>query len=757
VIFKLWFHTLQKIDIMFSLINKSHWKATRYYVTIAFFFCVHITNGQSRLFYSNTWVYTPGQDILRSSSLGGEDIDTLLMNEGEPREIEVDEANGRVYWISSLIGEEHCIKSSNLDGSDMKEVVTDIEGLSDIALDTINSKIYWSFKTDILNPSQISRADLDGGNIEVVLSNLAGNITFDLVSSEQRIYWVGTYGEFWRADVDGSNRVMLFSIDKSYCFGSIQVDADAGLIYWEDNCARNIQRSDFNGTNIEEVTPEIYYLKDFKIDPENDKLYWAEYYHICRMNLDGTGHDTLDSHSSKRNYSLTLSLGTNSVYWTQDDHINKCSLQGTENQILAYTTLYNWGWDLAIDYVEDHIYWAGNGGAIGRSGFDGTDSMRIIVDVNPQNIAIDNVERKIYYSWNGILYRSDMDGSDNVELITGKSIFGIALDMTEKKIYWAYGDGIRRANYDGSSVEYIISSEIGYPYPVKIDSHNRKLYWTSGGDSNSIRSANLDGANIVDIVSRSSDELKITAIAVDPGKDKIYWSTGRSQSSDPEAGVYRANLDGTDIETVINRGLNSCNGIALLTAPATTNLLSPIGNNSVEPSSISLIWEASYYAGTYHVQVSSNRDFSDLLFDIDGLSENKYLAETMDEGKYYWRVATQNKIEKSDWSSIDSFRVEVPTKLERIVHLKEDYAQISIFPNPTKTKFRVSFSLKNQEEVRINIYDQNGKLISNSYVGLIPADDYELELDATNLPEGLYLISVKSKSFRLHRKLVIHK
>ena len=65
-----------------------------------------------------------------------------------------------------------------------------------------------------------------------------------------------------------------------------------------------------------------------------------------------------------------------------------------------------------------------------------------------------------------------------------------------------------------------------------------KLYWATGGK---IQRGNLDGSNIEDVVNREAE-----SIALDATNGKLYWSHA-------DNGIYRANLsDGTNIEQLID-------------------------------------------------------------------------------------------------------------------------------------------------------------------------------------------------------------
>ena len=70
-----------------------------------------------------------------------------------------------------------------------------------------------------------------------------------------------------------------------------------------------------------------------------------------------------------------------------------------------------------------------------------------------------------------------------------------------------------------------------------------------------------------------------------------------------------------------------------------------------------LTWFESANATSYQLQVSTNYNFSSIVFDQGGISETSYLAaaELTINTTYYWRVRSSNSIWMSEWSAVWSF------------------------------------------------------------------------------------------------------
>ncbi len=105
----------------------------------------------------------------------------------------------KMYWIDA---DSRKIQRANLDGSNVEDLVTGLNLPLGIALDVAGGKMYWTDKgTDIIH-----RADLDGSNVEDLVTGLREprRVALDLAGG--KIYWAdATTDKIQRADLDGSH------------------------------------------------------------------------------------------------------------------------------------------------------------------------------------------------------------------------------------------------------------------------------------------------------------------------------------------------------------------------------------------------------------------------------------------------------------------------------------------------------------------------------------------------------------------------
>ncbi|NNE35402.1 MAG: DUF5050 domain-containing protein [Rhodothermales bacterium] len=153
----------------------------------------------------------------------------------------VDGANGKMYWIGESQGSIH---SASLDGSDTAEIVTSTD-IETISIDASGGKIYWYSDTPA-NP-RISRANLDGtGTEDVVTGQLAGG-GLVLHPAGGKIYWADL--AISRADLDGSNVEELLAPSGADDRRALAIDVLDAKMYWFQD--ERIERANLDGSEHE--------------------------------------------------------------------------------------------------------------------------------------------------------------------------------------------------------------------------------------------------------------------------------------------------------------------------------------------------------------------------------------------------------------------------------------------------------------------------------------------------------------------------
>ena len=291
--------------------------------------------------------------------------------------------------------------------------------------------IYW---TDLRG--KIQRANLDGSNVEDVVTGLTKPKDIAIDVKHEKLYWTEEFGEIakpniWQANLDGSNiQRIITSTNLEYPKGleirvkGIAVDVKHGKLYWTEigNPIECIRRADLDGTNVQAVVRFVHQRigvsAQIVVDAERNKLYWANYRgEILQVDLDGTNGQTI---------AHTLGLSPSSI---------------------------------AVD-VPGMLYWAGTD-RINNSG-------------KIQRIHLDriNTQRKTIFVKLSELISPNLDNI-NEDVLTGLGLHvAIAVDMTDRLIYWSETPPIRWGTYDSGE-----DKKLGRIRRANLDGINTYDWW----------------------------------------------------------------------------------------------------------------------------------------------------------------------------------------------------------------------------------------------------------------------------------------
>ncbi len=239
---------------------------------------------------------------------------------------------------------------------------------------------------------------------------------------------------------------------------SIYAQYDKMLI--GDNNNGQIVSSNINGTALDTLNlPINQSFYDADVDQVNQKIFFAHYWGIFKMNYDGSAFDTL-VYEPTGGYSdgIAVDAAAGYLYWAamQEKKIYRSDLNGTN-----ITTLYN-----ATGFVTD--------------------------------IDLDLINNKIYFGqWFSSargLFSVDLSGNNLDTIITaGYDVHFIGLDLSNSKIYFS-DDALakcRRINYDGTNDTLLYNFSAGGFF---VDTTNSLLY-TSDRINNNIVLSDLNGGS----------------------------------------------------------------------------------------------------------------------------------------------------------------------------------------------------------------------------------------------------------------------
>lgn len=191
---------------------------------------------------------------------------------------------------------------------------------------------------------------------------------------------------------------------------------------------------------------------------------------------------------------------------------------------------------------------------------------------------------------------------------------------------------------------------------------------------------------------------------------------------------------------------NWSNTFRFTTTLKAPSLLYPPNNSDFINTTITFQWETSPGATSYDFILSLDSTFGqDIIIsrtqitnnqtDVTGLSFNT---------KYYWRIRATNSISTSKWSETWSFTT-MPEPLSAL----NDNSDVIVFPNPFEQKVLIR-NFKYIDAEVIKLYNLYGNVVYE----LIPNKFDETTIDLSNIPRGVYLLSISTKREKMNIKLI---
>ena len=200
--------------------------------------------------------------------------------------------------------------------------------------------------------------------------------------------------------------------------GSIALDPSGGKMYWTDDGAGQIRRSDLDGSNVESLVSGLADPVGIALNLTAGQLYWAD-----------------------------RTLG--GIYRGNFADISDAGLLTSYESLIANLDR---PYQIVLDTAAGHMYWTERGGGaskIRRADLNGQNvtsmAFGLVAPLNPFGLSLDPVAGKMYWTERSatadgedVIARADLDGQNGEIVISSAyhSLSGIAVDVNDGKIYW---------------------------------------------------------------------------------------------------------------------------------------------------------------------------------------------------------------------------------------------------------------------------------------------------------------------------------
>ena len=445
---------------------------------------------------------------IRSANLNGTNVRLVKELTSVPMGIALNATQGKLY-ITNSWGK---VQSLDVNGGDFRSHVTGLDAPRGIAVDAAGGKIYWTEQPSATT-GKIQSADLDGGNVRVVLRAFAGmpkGIAVDTANG--KLYIANAQGQVQRLNLDGSGFQSNLIRNLNAPQG-VAVDAAAGKVYWTET--GKIRRANLDGTVPQNVvtgvgTPASLMIGSVPVEvliPQSQRppIYWQ-----TAGGLQSLTGATVESfpQAVQNATGLAVDAAAGKVYWTEQTSktrgkIRSANLNGTNVRVVKELTSVPMG--IALDATQGKLYITNSWGKVQSLDVNGGDFRSLIKGLDaPRGIAVDAAGGKIYWTeqpsaTTGKIRSANLNGKNVTSVRNLTSLpTGLAVDTVNKKLYIANGSGkIQRFNFDGTGFDSNLITGLDAPRGIAVDAAGGKIYWTARGK---IQRANLNGKNVQNVV-----------------------------------------------------------------------------------------------------------------------------------------------------------------------------------------------------------------------------------------------------------------
>jgi len=118
-------------------------------------------------------------------------------------------------------------------------------------------------------------------------------------------------------------------------------------------------------------------------------------------------------------------------------------------------------------------------------------------------------------------------------------------------------------------------------------------------------------------------------------------------------------------------------------------------------------------------------------------------------------VDTNKVIEIVVNSDMEIFAEFTEEETINITNLKNEVNEVNIYPNPIKDFANVSFSIKKESNIYIELFDYTGKIIKRIASKSFSPGNYVVSINCEGVKSGIYICKISSNKNSLYRKIVL--
>ena len=328
-------------------------------------------------------------------------MEVIVPASGNTFGLTIDNANSKVYF-----SRDNSIKRVNFDGSNLETLTINFTDSfnfpSTLAVDSTNNIIYFVDQQVSSNPDRFIQSSLSSNTTTVLGSPIItspGGVAIDPITKHK--YWIDNR-KIQRTSSTGSSVQTLIN-SRAVQVIDLHYESTSKKLYWLDYGLRRVQRSNPDGSSVEDILTGIGTANSMAIDYDSQSIYWADFnqFQINRSSLNGTQRSTLITRSDPI-WHMHIAPNSNKIYWLEgfgfSRSVFRSNLDGSNIESLGSSSLF---FQFKVDEINSKLIFITfnvDHYSIARSNFNGS-NLEILIDSNVEanaRLFLDNETNKIY-------------------------------------------------------------------------------------------------------------------------------------------------------------------------------------------------------------------------------------------------------------------------------------------------------------------------------------------------------------------------
>ncbi len=188
------------------------------------------------------------------------------------------------------------------------------------------------------------------------------------------------------------------------------------------------------------------------------------------------------------------------------------------------------------------------------------------------------------------------------------------------------------------------------------------------------------------------------------------------------------------------------------------NNIKPESGAVLNETTAHLSWNKNLFANSFHVQVAKDSNFSNIIFDVDGIRDSSAIIKGLESGgNYYWHVSANNNNDQvggySGYAETRNFSIQNITDIKG-TQIPATFSLMQNYPNPFTPSTKINYTLPRSAQVKLIIYDILGRQISKLVDEVQPAGYYTQQFNAGNLSSGIYIYQLQAYDTKINSQQI---